>query len=197
MAIDYPALRVHLELPVDADFDAIVEALLNPAGYRTLTGVELMTVGMEWPTVPEPSTVTLENLVDIMVACNDDPLIRRPRVKLGHERLQITADGVRELGDYDPYWTGEPAFGTVDNLRLNDAGSRLLGDLIEVPAWLADTAPSGWPNRSCEWVWDLQTEGGKRYSAVMTAVALLGVQQQAIKDLADLQRLLFDGPTDL
>lgn len=162
--------------------------------YYRIVDVELVTVGMEWPAQPEPVTLTLEHLVDMMVAANSDPLIRAPRVKLGHERMQVTADGCRDLGDYDPFWSGEPCFGTAVDLRLTNDGAKLVGDLVEVPDWLALSAPSGWPNRSCEWVWDIETEGGKRYSAVLTAVSLLGVQQQAVKDLADLTRLMVQGP---
>lgn len=162
--------------------------------YSTVPGVELMAVGMEWPAATGDVTVTFENLVDIMVAANDDPLIRAPRVKLGHEEAQPGVASVVTLGDFDPYWSGEPAFGTVSNLRLDNDGGVLLGDLTEVPAWLADAMPSAWPNRSCEWTFNVTTEGGKQYSAVMTAVALLGVQQQAIKNLADLQRLIESGP---
>jgi hypothetical protein len=164
--------------------------------FVTVPAVELITVGIDWPAHPAPVTVTLEHLVDMMVAGNDDPLIRPPRVKLGHSRLQPTADGMTELGDHDPFWDGEPAFGTVRNLRLDNDGAVLLGDLVEVPGWLAPLLPSAWPSRSCEWVWDITTEGGKRYSAVLTAVALLGTRQHAIKDLADLQRLLTEGPDD-
>lgn len=187
--------------------------------YGSLLGVELVSVGMEWPAHPEPITLRLEHLVDMMVAANDDPLISRPRIKLGHERWQFNETGVVELGDHDPFWQGEPAFGTATNLRLNDQGNYLLGDLVEMPWWMVEAAPSAWPNRSCEWVWnietatplqvtqpqllpadmltDFETEGGKRYSAVLTAVALLGVQRQAVKNLRDLARAMVDGPYDL
>lgn len=165
--------------------------------YVTVAGVELVTVGIEWPAFPAPVTLALEHLVDAMVAANDDPLIRAPRVKLGHTRLQPDTDGLRELGDHDPFWDGDPAFGTVRNLRLSNDGARLVGDLVEVPEWLALALPSAWPNRSCEWVWDQETEGGKRYSMVLTAVALLGTRQHAIKDLDDLRRLVLAGPGDL
>ena len=63
--------------------------------YVTVPDVELMTVGIDWPAHPQPVTITLEHLVDAMVAANDDPLIRRPRIKLGHSRLQPTEDGLR------------------------------------------------------------------------------------------------------
>lgn len=162
--------------------------------FLTVPGVELLAVGIEWPAATGDVTLTLENLVDAMVAGNDDPLIRPPRVKLGHDHWQLTPDGVAELGDWDPFWGGEPAFGTVANMRLTPDGGRLLGDLVEVPQWLAVALPSQWPGRSCEFCWDVQTEGGHRYSVVLTAVALLGVVQHAIKNLADLQRLVEDGP---
>lgn len=162
--------------------------------YVTVGGVELVAIGMEWPAQPEPVTLTLEHLVDAMVAANEDPLIRRPRLKLGHSRLQPTDDGLRDLGDHDPFWDGSPAFGTITDLRLSDSGARLIGDLIEVPDWLADAIPSAWPSRSCEWVWDVETEGDRRYSMVITACSLLGERQHAIKNLADVRRLVEHGP---
>lgn len=165
--------------------------------YLTVPGVELVTVGIDWPASTGPLTLTLEHLVDAMVAGNDDPLIRPPRVKLGHSRLQPDVDGLRELGDFDPFWDGDPAFGTVRNLRLDNDGAVLVGDLVEVPEWLVEAMPSAWPNRSSELVFDVTTEGGRRYSMVLTAVALLGSVQHAIKDLADVQRLITAGPDGL
>jgi hypothetical protein len=115
-------------------------------------------------------------------------------MKLGHSAQQPGETGLITLGDHDPFWDGEPAFGSASNLRLDQDGGRLLADLTEVPAWLVDAAPSAWPNRSIEWCWDVETEGGKRYSMVITAVGLLGVQQQAVKNLADLRRILTEPP---
>jgi glutamate racemase len=63
--------------------------------------------------------------------------------------------------------------------------------------------PSAYPTRSAEWVWDYETTGGKRYLAVLTDVALGGVWEPAVEDLADLTReqaiaalatLLTEGP---
>lgn len=164
--------------------------------YTVVENVELITAGIEWPAMPTPVTITLEHLVDAMVAANDDPHIRPPRVKLGHSRLQPSDDGLRDLGDHDPYWDGAPAFGTVRDLRLTNDGARLVGNLHEVPEWMADAIPSAWPSRSCEWVWDVSTEGGKHYTLVLTAVSLLGERQHAVKDLADVQRLVTTGTTN-
>lgn len=163
------------------------------AEHVTVEGVELVTVGT-WHGIPT-ATFTLEDLVDMMVAANDDPLITAPRVKLGHERWQLhPGGGVVALGDHDPFWGGEPAFGSVANVQLDDAGVRLIGDLVEVPKWMAEVMPSAWPNRSIEYVDDVQTEGDRRYSRVLTAVALLGVRLQAVSDLSDIQRILEGDP---
>ena len=183
-----------LGLPADAGDDLIVNAVaeLPSTTYETIPNVELTTMGIDWPAHPVPATWTLENLVDAMVAANDDPLIRLPRVKVGHVLWQ---PGFPEgFGDHDPFWDGMPAFGSGKNLRLTNDGAKLVCDLVEVPTWLARAAPSAWPNRSIEWAWDVETEGGKRYSAVITGIGLLGTQQHAVKDLADLQRLLTQGP---
>lgn len=161
--------------------------------YQVLPGVELCTVGMDWTAQTGPVSITLEHVVDAMVAGNDDPHIRPARVKLGHGVQLLDND----LGKYDPHWEGQPAFGSVANLRLENDGAVLVGDLVEVPDWLAEAAPSAWPSRSVEAVWNVQTEGGKRYSMVLTAVALLGPFAPAVADLEDLQRLLTDGPDEL
>ena len=161
--------------------------------YRTVTGVEIATVGMEWQASTGPFTCTFENLADAATAANDDPLIVSPRLKLGHtSEINGEAQVVNpfaELGD------GAPAFGRVVNLRLESAGAKLVGDFIEVPEWLADALPSAYPGRSMECRQFVDTEGNRHYSAVISAVALLGPIEPAIKDLADLERFLIEGPS--
>lgn len=164
--------------------------------YVTVPDVELLALGIGWPTAPVKSDITLENLVDVVVAAMEDPLVRKPRVKLGHAKLQPDEEGFTELGDFDPFWNGAPIFGSIDNLRLNDQGTKVLGDMVEVPAWLADAMPSAWPSRSCEWTGPVLTEAGKSYSMVMTACSLLGEREHAIRNLADVRRLLDTGTTD-
>jgi hypothetical protein len=157
-----------------------------------LAAVEMGTAGMEWPSAAGPFTVTMEHLADIVVAANEDPHIQVPRLKLGHDSA-VNGD----FPDYDPFAAvsdAEPVFGRAVNLRTVNDGAVLIGDFVEVPGWLAESMPSAYPNRSCEWVRDIETPGGKRYSMVITAVSLLGERLPAIRDLEDLQRLIEDGP---
>lgn len=156
--------------------------------YQTLPNVELVTVGMKWK-ANVPTTLTLEHLADMVKAANEDPHIQVPRVKIGHTDPRFD-DGVE---DHNAFYDGEPVYGIAENLRLENDGAVVVCDLIEVPAWLADAAPSAYPSRSCEWIWDVETPGGKRYSAVLTAVSLLGEEFPAIQDLEDLQRVLTEG----
>ncbi len=165
-------------------------------------GVELATAGMEWPASTGPCTLTLEHLADAVRAANDDPHIQPPRIKLGH-----TSSVNGDHPDHDPFAAigdAEPAFGRFTNLRLANDGAVLLGDADYVPQWLAEMAPSAYPNRSAEGTWqvaeasfDVQTAGGKRYSFVCTAVSLLGVFIPAVADLEDLSLLITSGPAAL
>lgn len=163
--------------------------------YVTVEGVELATVGMEWPASTGPYSCTFEQLRDAMVAANEDPHVMSPRLKLGHTSelngvLNVT-DPFAELGD------GAPAFGRVVNLRLENDGAVLVGDFVEVPAWLGEAMPSAYPSRSTEVRLSYTTEAGKSYDAVITAVALLGPVEPAIKDLDDLERFLISGPENV
>lgn len=149
-----------------------------------------------------PCTITMAHLADAVTACNEDPHVQPPRIKLGHTSA-INGDGP----DYDPFAAlgdAEPSFGVFTNLRLINDGAVLVGDADNVPAWLAEIAPAAYPNRSVEAVWDIaaartdvQTAGGRRYQMVLTAVALLGVHLPAVSDLEDLQALMADGPSAL
>jgi hypothetical protein len=166
-----------------------------PTEYLTVSDVELVSAGMAWNGVGGPYWITGEHIAD-MVAAQDDPLIRTARVKLGHFDPRFNAG----LSSHDPLnLSATPAFGSVVNLRTTQGGAMLVGDLIEVPAWLATAMPSAYPARSIEWTWDVRTEGDRLYTAVLTDLALLGVTQQAVADLGDitrenLQTLLEEGP---
>lgn len=160
--------------------------------YRTLSAVELVSVGMQWRASSGDIDVTFEHLAD-MVAASEDPHILAPRLKLGHADTRFNSGT-----NHDPFnQDGAPALGKATNLRLTNDGATLVGDFVEVPAWLADAAPSAYPSRSAEWVFSVTTPGDRHYSAVLTAVALLGPVMPAVQDLDDLERLLTDGPADL
>lgn len=168
--------------------------------YVTVPDVEIISAGRNWKG-GSSYYITAEHLAD-MVAAQDDPLIRSPRVKLGHYDQIFGA----LKGMHDPHTgatDGEPGFGTVTNLRLVEDGFKINGDLTEVPVWLAAAMPSAYPTRSAEWVWDYETQAGHTYTAVLTDLALGGVWEPAVEDLADITReqaanalraLLEDGP---
>lgn len=152
--------------------------------YVTVTDVEIVSAGMAWNGMGGPYYVTAEHLAD-MVAAQADPLIRAARVKLGH--IDPRFNGA--LTSHDPWnLDADPAFGTWTNLRLTEGGAKIVADAVEVPSDLAASLPSSFPSRSIEWVWDYETEGGHRYTAVLTDVALLGTRMQAVSDLADIVR---------
>lgn len=174
--------------------------------YETITvpQVELCSVGMKWPSAAGEITLTFEHLADAVAASNDVH-IRPPRLKLGHSDARFNKD--RRI-DHDPFYTGdaEPAVGSIANLSLVDNDCVLLGDYVEVPIWLAEALPSIYPSRSVEGAytilernsepigsWNVTTPGGRTYSFVLTACALLGTVPPAIADLEDLRRFVVEG----
>lgn len=141
---------------------------------RTIRGVELMKVGT-WNTVSHPDgwTVTADGLRSI-VAAHTARVLPPPRLKLGHS---------------DPRFDGGPALGRVDNLRLTDGGTTLVGDYVDVPAAVAPLLPSGYPQRSVECWCDVEGQDGRVWPLVLTAVALLGDTMPGVSTLADLPGL--------
>ncbi|MGV9827299.1 hypothetical protein [Gordonia sp. NPDC003429] len=137
----------------------------------TVRDVELAKVG-HWDTLTgtwSPTAADLQAAVDAHQA----RVLRRPVVKLGHT---------------DPRFDGEPAFGHIDNLRVD--GETLLGDLVGVPAWLAAAMPTHYPDRSVEALCDFAGPDGRTWPLVLTAVALLGAERPAVTTLASLQELV-------
>lgn len=160
-----------------------------------LRGVEIATAGMDWPASTGTVTLTMEHLADAVRAANEDPHVQVPRVRLGH-----TSDLNDGMPQHDPFAAlgdAEPSFGRFVNLRLTNGGAVLLGDMTDVPEWLALSAPSAFPNRSMEASWNVTTEGGKSYRMVVTAVSLLGTELPAVRDLADLASFITGGPDAL
>jgi hypothetical protein len=159
--------------------------------YVTIPGVEIGSVGMEWPAAGGPFTLTSQNLVDVMTAANDDPHIVVPRLKLGHEGWPDNKG--MDNNPFADASSAEPAVGRLQNFRLTNDGATLVCDAIDVPAWVA----AAYPSRSPEWIGEVDpvvktgvvTPGGKHYTMVITAVALLGVCWPAQGDIEDLPAL--------
>lgn len=138
----------------------------------TIPDVELLQTGT-WETSTGTFTWDHTDLV-AAVAAQDDPAVRTPIIKLGH---------------VDPRFDGQPTIGRVANLRVSANGQTLIGDLVGVPAWLADIIPTAFPSRSIEGVFDYGTANGMSHAFVLTGLALLGVNLPAIETLDDIAGL--------
>ncbi|MHA4852445.1 hypothetical protein L1080_023325 [Rhodococcus sp. MSC1_016] len=137
---------------------------------RTIPGVELVKAGT-WDASTGKCEITRERLAS-MKAAHDSGRFHKPPIKLGH---------------LDARFDGEPSLGIVDNLTLTDEGDTLVGDLVGVPAWLAEIAPSAYPNRSIEALFNLKLDDGTTYPGLLTGLALLGVVDPACKTIASLE----------
>jgi hypothetical protein len=82
-------------------------------------------------------------------------------------------------------------------MYVTDDGQKLLGDLVDVPKWLADILASAYPNRSIEGRFKKEVNGHE-YRLVITDLSLLGVVWPGVSSLADLQSLYSkEGPEDV
>jgi hypothetical protein len=168
--------------------------------YVTVTDVELVSAGIDWPSATGPTTITMDHVADAVRAANDDPLILDPRIKLGHSDPRFnSSDELDHM--WDPTWDGEPAFGRAVDLRLTEDGAVIVGDLVGIPDWLTETDDNGirrlavhYPSRSIEPLFDWTTPGQRTYRMVIAAVALLGDRWPACQDIEDLALLVTDGP---
>jgi hypothetical protein len=139
-------------------------------------GKEIIQTGIEYPLSSGPATFTTEDLADA-VASQDDPAIKSPRLRLGHEGLD------------DPAWDGEPAIGTLGNLRLAQEGHLIVGDYMGIPDWLAKVLPSAYPACSIDGQMGVETNTGHNWRLVVTDLALLGVRWPGVSTLEDIKAL--------
>lgn len=114
---------------------------------------------------------------------------------LANAVMQANAAGSKfraplKLGHVDPRFDGEPALGWLHNLRVEGSGdeSVLLGDVADMPDWLASLGPSAYPDRSFEgWA------NEDKQTFEITALALLGVTppgMSTIRSLRDIPQAL-------
>lgn len=98
----------------------------------------------------------------------------RPPLKFGHNDGQKMADGF-------------PAIGWVDNVRA--VGKNLVADLIKVPKKVYELISKGaYRTVSPEIYWDLELNG-KKYPYALKALALLGADLPACKNVSDIMAL--------
>lgn len=103
-----------------------------------------------------------------------------PPVKLGHD------DGQKLLQQ-----DGYPAAGWVSALRRT--GDKLVADLRDVPAKLAELIKAGaYRKVSAEIYWNYK-EAGKTYRRVLKAIALLGGDIPAVSSIGDIRALYGEG----
>lgn len=94
---------------------------------------------------------------------------------------------VLKVGHSDPRFDGSPSIGWIDKLTISGGGTVLLADLAGVPQWVADSAPSHYPNRSIEAVYDYPDADGTIWPFLVTGLALLGDTAPAVGNLAELR----------
>lgn len=145
---------------------------------KTVERVPLIRVGT-WSASTGEASITLEDLKNIVAAYESgdlDPAV----IKIGHTDPRFE----------NPDWDGEPAYGQVTNLELDEdeKGGTLYGDYVNVPVELAEKLDSAYPFRSAEIDWgvELLDETGAvtaTYPAVLTGLALLGRSAPAVKGL--------------
>lgn len=120
--------------------------------------------------------VTVEDIDDMVSAYEATKDVFDAPVKLGHDDKQklLQADGY-------------PAAGWVTNLRR--VGTKLVGDLKDVPARIGDLMAAGaYRKRSSEIRPDAEING-KKYKWVFSGLALLGADLPAVEGLGDIEKL--------
>lgn len=144
---------------------------------KTIERVPLIRVGT-WHASTGETSITRDDLDNILAAFTGgdlDPAV----IKIGHTDPRFE----------NPDWDGEPVYGQVTNLSVDDEkGGTLYGDYVNVPDELAEKLDSAYPFRSVEINWDVEMldAGGEvtaTYPAVLTGVALLGASAPAVKGL--------------
>lgn len=120
----------------------------------------------------------LDAMVDAFAAFQSTNVVK-PHLKLGHEESQK--------------WFGQkqgfPSLGWID--KVWRVGKKLFADISDVPEVLVDMIRQGrYHNVSAEVYMDIEHDG-KKFSHVLSAVALLGVEMPAVSDLAGLAAALF------
>jgi hypothetical protein len=187
------ALRHLKALKVNVEAMSAIEAVeAQKPKLTTVKDIEIVKTGIEYPLHSGPTTFTKEDLADA-VASQQDPAIPTPRIWIGHPD-DPRIHGQRGLGTP----SGEPSVGKVTNMRLDQDGHTITGDLTGVPVWLANILGSAYPARSIEGRFNFKTPTGKKWRLVISGLALLGVVWPGVGTLEDIASLYTEeGPEDI
>lgn len=149
-----------------------------------IRNLEVLSAG-NWSASTGQITVTEKHLDDMVEAFQGliNSNIVKPHLKLGH------SDSQKWFGQKD----GIPTLGWISNLWRS--GSKLFADIVDVPEALLELIKQGrYHNVSSEFYLDRSTPvefNGKKYFNFLSAVALLGIEMPAAKDLAGIAQALF------
>lgn len=161
----------------------------------TVKDVPLMKVGMAYPASTGKVDFSLLHLSSAVNA-QADPLVPRPRVKLGHTDPRYNEHKCPKCEawvkfDFNDSYTfdGDPNFGFVENCRLVNSGGMIEADLVDVPLWLATIMPVAFASRSVEGWFGYKGPNEKDYDFVITDLALLGVCFPGVMNLPDLPKM--------
>jgi hypothetical protein len=167
----------------------------NGIALATVQDVPLLKIGMKYPASTGAVDFSFQHLSSA-VSASADPMLPRPRVKLGHTDPRYNdavcpacSASVKFDFDHAGLFDAYPSFGFVENCRLTNDGGQITADLIDVPLWLASVMPVAFSNRSIEGWFGHEGPNQKQYEFALTAVALLGVMFPACLDLADLPKM--------
>jgi len=123
---------------------------------------------------------TEKDLDDMVQAFKDTQKAIRPRIKLGH--------------DVSKWKDGLPALGWATDLKR--VGGKLVASFAQVPKILKDSIDSGRYKRVSSEVYHNLKLNGQTYRRALAAVAFLGTDLPAVKNLADLDAYLTQDPSD-
>ena len=136
--------------------------------HYSLKGVEIFSVG-KW----NDTTITLEDLHDMVRSFHDLKVGWRPFLKLGHDNKQLVAKS-----------SGLPAIGWVENVYVQ--ADKLLADFTDIPERVFRLIKSkAYRKVSCEVYFDMDV-AGNHYKAILGAVALLGAEKPGVMNLTDI-----------
>lgn len=148
----------------------------------TIPNVEICEVGEEWQLSTGPLTVKPDHIAKYLAGLDNDPAVHAPRLRFGHTDAWPVAS--------------EPAFGRFTNLRAENNGQTLVGDLAGCPAWFKEIAPAAWPTRSLDGWQDATTHTGNEYPLLISAVSFMGVTMPGINTLEDLAAVWAEEPPE-